>query len=91
MSLTGHHKHAGRARAQAESKLPVRKRVWRDLVRAKTAEQERSLKNVDPASSDGLSKMIPSVRSGDPANIEALAANLAKTDFPDCFILVFNR
>jgi hypothetical protein len=31
--------------------------------------------------------MIPSVRSGDPDNIEARAANLAKTDFPDCIIL----
>jgi len=74
LSLTGHHKHAGRARAQAESKLPTRKRVWRDLVRAKIAEQARSLKSVDPSSSDGLSKMILSVRSGDPDNVEARAA-----------------
>ena len=74
LSLTGHHKHAGRARAQAESKLPARKRVWRDLVRAKIAEQARSLNSVNPSSSDSLSKLIPTVRSGDPDNVEARAA-----------------
>jgi len=74
LSLTGHHLHAGRTRAQANSAVPVRKRIWRDLVRRKIAEQARTLKPIDPAGSEGLVKMISLVRSGDPDNIEARAA-----------------
>jgi CRISP-associated protein Cas1 len=74
VSLDGHHRHAGRARAQTESALPLRKRVWRDLVRAKVAEQARSLDPTDPTGRDGLLKLVTKVRSGDPDNIEARAA-----------------
>jgi CRISPR-associated protein Cas1 len=86
LSLTGHHLHAGRIRAQAESAVPVRKRIWRDLVKKKIAEQARSLKRVDPPGSEGLLKLVSSVRSGDPDNIEARAARyywprLFGTDF----------
>lgn len=74
MSLTGHHRHAGRSRAQAESGRPVRKRIWRDLVRAKIREQARSLEPFDPTGTVGLNKLAGQVRSGDPANVEARAA-----------------
>jgi CRISPR-associated protein Cas1 len=74
MSLTGHHRHAGRSRAQAESALPLRKRIWRDLVRAKIREQARSLATFDSAGRDGLNNLIGLVRSGDPGNVEARAA-----------------
>jgi CRISPR-associated protein Cas1 len=74
MSLTGHHRHAGRVRIQAESPQPVRKRIWRDLVRAKIAEQARTLAPFDSIGSGGLRKMVSMVRSGDPNNIEARAA-----------------
>lgn len=73
-SLGGHHRHAGRARAQTESSQPLRKRVWRDLVRRKIAEQARSLEPFDPAGNEGLKKLIPKVRAGDPDNVEARAA-----------------
>lgn len=74
ISLSGHHRHAGRARAQAESPLPLRKRIWRDLVRKKISEQACSLAPFDPTGRDGLNKLIPKVRAGDPNNIEARAA-----------------
>lgn len=73
-SLSAHHMHAGRARAQAESSLPVRKRIWRDLIRAKIAEQARTLSPFDPTGENGLKKLVSQVRSGDPDNIEARAA-----------------
>ncbi|TCS61620.1 type II CRISPR-associated endonuclease Cas1 [Varunaivibrio sulfuroxidans] len=72
--LSSHHLHAGRARAQAESPLPVRKRMWRELIRAKIAEQARTLAPFDSTGEEGLKKMIRQVRSGDPDNTEARAA-----------------
>lgn len=74
MSLSGHHRHAGRARVQAKCPLPLRKRIWRDLVRKKISEQARSLAPFDSTGKDGLNKLIPKVRVGDPDNIEARAA-----------------
>ncbi len=74
MSLSGHHRHAGRARAQSESPLPLRKRIWRDLVRDKIAGQAFGLAPFDATGSNGLKKLIPKVRSGDPDNVEARAA-----------------
>lgn len=74
ISLNGHHRHAGRARAQSESKLPLRKRIWRDLVRAKINEQARSLSPFDTIGGAGLKKLIPQVKAGDPQNVEARAA-----------------
>lgn len=73
-SLSAHHMHAGRARAQAESSLPLRKRIWRDLIRAKITEQARTLSPFDPTGAAGLKKLVAHVRSGDPDNIEARAA-----------------
>ena len=74
ISLSGHHRHAGRIRAQTESPLPLRKRIWRDLVRRKIAEQARSLASFDATGRDGLRKLITKVRVGDADNIEARAA-----------------
>jgi len=73
-SLGGHHRQAGRARAQMESSLPLGKRIWRDLVRKKISEQARSLKPFDATGNEGLKKLIPKVRTGDPDNVEARAA-----------------
>jgi CRISPR-associated protein Cas1 len=74
LSLCGHHRHAGRVRAQTESSLPLRKRIWRDLVRKKISEQARSLDPFDATGRDGLDKLTAKVRVGDPDNIEARAA-----------------
>lgn len=74
ISLSGHHRQAGRARVQAKCPLPLRKRIWRDLVRKKISEQARTLAPFDSTGRDGLNKLIPKVRVGDPDNIEARAA-----------------
>ncbi len=74
ISLSGHHLQAGRMRSQMESPLPLRKRIWRDLVRGKIAEQARSLAPFDEIGREGLNKLISKVRVGDPDNIEARAA-----------------
>jgi len=73
-SLSGHHQHAGRTRSQSESPLPLRKRIWRDIVRKKINEQARTLAPYDRPGSSGLLKMVTKVRSGDPGNLEARAA-----------------
>lgn len=74
ISLDSHHLQAGRIRLQTESSLPLRKRIWRDLIRAKITEQSRTLAPFDRVGRDGLKKMVSRVRSGDPDNVEARAA-----------------
>ncbi len=73
-SLNAHHAQGGRTNVQAEASLPLKKRIWRDLVRAKIREQARSLEPVDKAASEGLLKLSTKVRSGDTENMEARAA-----------------
>lgn len=74
LPLSGHHQHAGRIRVQMESSQPLRKRIWRDLVRHKIMEQARTLAGVDRVAGEGLKKLVTQVRAGDPENIEARAA-----------------
>lgn len=74
MPLSGHHMFGGRSRDQADSPLPLRKRLWRDLVRRKIAEQADTLKPFDTVGANGLKRLVPKVRSGDPDNVEARAA-----------------
>ena len=69
MSLSGHHRHAGRTRAQTECPLPLRKRIWRDVVRGKISEQARTLEPFDAVGMNGLKKLVPKVRAGDPENV----------------------
>jgi CRISP-associated protein Cas1 len=88
LSLSGHHKQAGRIRAQSECGLPLRKRVWRDLVKKKIQEQAVSLKPFDRVGHDGLQKLASNVRSGDPDNVEARAARYY---WPRLFDKTFRR
>jgi len=74
LPLSSHHQHAGRVRVQMDCSQPLRKRIWRDLIRCKINEQARSLALADRAASEGLRKLCGQVRSGDPDNIEARAA-----------------
>lgn len=73
LGLEGHHAQAERFAAQAHAPIPVGKRLWQQLVRAKIAAQARLLVRLrgDDA---GLPALLPSVHSGDPQNVEALAA-----------------
>jgi len=73
LPLIGHHAQVERFAAQAHAPEPVRKRLWQQLVRAKIRAQARVL--LDLYGTDhGLMALVPQVRSGDPANIEAWAA-----------------
>jgi CRISPR-associated protein Cas1 len=62
-----------RFRAQIEAKEPVKKQLWRQLIRAKIAHQAVVVKD-DERASKFLKGLRDKVRSGDPDNIEAQAS-----------------
>jgi len=68
-----HHLHRQRLEAQISASMPLRKRLWQQLVRAKISAQAAGLRRCgrpDPT----LEALIHRVASGDPENIEAQAA-----------------
>ena len=72
--LEGHHVQAMRMRCQLEASLPLRKRLWQTVVKAKIVQQARVLDMLGIRSS-GLAGLARRVRSGDPDNVEAQAAH----------------
>ena len=73
LPLAAHHVQTERHRAQVEASEPTRKRTWQTLVRAKIAQQAVVLEHFT-GHHGGLASMIQRVRSGDPENLEAQAA-----------------
>ncbi|MBC6442793.1 MAG: type II CRISPR-associated endonuclease Cas1 [Rhodobacteraceae bacterium] len=73
LPLKGHHAQAHRFRAQAEATLPLRKQAWASLVRHKIAAQADVLDRTGKPSTR-LRRLLMAVRSGDPDNREAQAA-----------------
>jgi CRISPR-associated protein Cas1 len=73
LPLNGHHAQAERFRAQVDATLPIRKQAWASLVRHKIAAQAEALDRVGQPSKR-LQRLLTSVRSGDPDNREAQAA-----------------
>lgn len=71
--IHGHYEQGRRMEAQAEASLPTRKRLWKTLVRAKIAAQADALDTFGEHSA-GVRRLIRRVRSGDPDNIEGMAA-----------------
>ena len=71
--LVGHHAQTARMIAQAESALPLKKRMWQQIVMRKIRMQARAL-DACGAGAEGFVLLERSVRSGDPENIEARAA-----------------
>ncbi|MGE0347599.1 MAG: type II CRISPR-associated endonuclease Cas1 [Gemmatimonadales bacterium] len=73
LPLAGHFQQTRRMIAQATAKLPLKKRVWREIVIAKVRAQAAVLavRDIDDAR---LRRLADEVRSGDPENIEAQAA-----------------
>ena len=71
--LEGHHVQALRMRCQLEASLPLRKRLWQALVKAKIVQQGIVLELLE-VSGGGLGELVRRVRSGDPDNLEAQAA-----------------
>lgn len=73
LPLNGHHAQAERFRAQADATLPMRKQVWASMVRHKIAAQAEALDRIGQPS-ERLRRLLTAVRSGDPDNREAQAA-----------------
>ena len=71
--LDGHHEQGRRMEAQANATQPLRKRLWRDLVKGKVNAQADALEILGKRSG-ALRDLSKKVRSGDPDNIEAQAA-----------------
>ena len=73
LPLNGHFQQADRIRAQADVTLPFRKQAWAALVRHKIVAQAKALERVNEPSAR-LRRLATAVRSGDPDNREAQAA-----------------
>lgn len=73
LPLAGHFEHTKRLAAQLDAPLPLRKRVWQEIVRAKVLSQG-SLLETFRGDALGMYELADKVRSGDPENIEARAA-----------------
>lgn len=83
--VDAHHVQTGRMNDQVAASLPLKKRLWAQLVRAKILAQGATLAAVG-APSGGFYLLSRKVRSGDPDNVEAEAARrywplLFGTDF----------
>ncbi len=73
LPLDAHHVQTERHRAQVRTGEPARKRAWQAIVRAKIGQQAAVLSHFT-GSHGGLVPMAGRVRSGDPDNLEAQAA-----------------
>ena len=73
LPFKGHHEIATRIAAQAVASLPLRRRLWKALIRSKIAGQASILMAATGAD-HGLPRLVQRVRSGDPNNVEARAA-----------------
>jgi CRISPR-associated protein Cas1 len=73
LPVDGHHAQGERAEAQAAATLPSRKRLWSEIIRAKLRAQAAALERVG-ANPLPIRTLVQRVRSGDPGNIEAQAA-----------------
>ena len=71
--IDGHHVQAKRMEAQIAASLPVQKRMWASVVRAKLQQQAAVLEACG-APDAPLNALVRKVRSGDPDNIEAQGA-----------------
>jgi CRISPR-associated protein Cas1 len=68
--VDAHHVQTGRMRDQISASLPLKKRLWAQLVRAKIQAQGATLAATG-APSGGFHLLSRKVRSGDPDNVEA--------------------
>lgn len=87
LPLVGHHAQTARMIAQAEARAPLKKQLWKQIVMRKIRMQSKSLQAAG-ADHQGFLLLERSVRSGDPENIEARAA---QTYWPRLFGPNFRR
>ncbi len=87
LPVDGHHAQGDRVEAQAEASAPARKRLWAELVRGKIIAQAAALERAG-ANPAPIRALADRVRSGDPDNLEAQAA---QRYFPTLFGKGFHR
>ena len=75
LPITGHHLQAKRFDAQIAAGLPLRKRVWASVIKAKINQQAAVVAHLEHPDAR-LRRLAEQVRSGDPSNCEAQAAKL---------------
>ncbi len=71
--LVGHHLQMERLHYQISASLPIRKRAWQQIIKAKIYAQGRLLLELY-GDDKGLIPMAERVQSGDPDNVEGLAS-----------------
>lgn len=71
--VDGHYEQTGRIMDQAAAALPLKKRLWQQIVRAKILAQGATLAATG-AEAGGFRLLARKVRVGDPDNVEAEAA-----------------
>lgn len=74
--LTEHSLVGKRQLAQSSASLPRRKRAWQAIIRAKVTGQARVLSLMGSPDTGRITELIDDVRSGDPGNVEAIAARI---------------
>ena len=74
MPVRANCEQAERFRLQAAASLPLRKRTWRQIVRAKIRAQARVLEALGREEAVMVRALEKEVASGDPANVEAQAS-----------------
>lgn len=70
---SGHSLHTKILKGQIASKIPRRKRLWQQIVKTKISEQATTVEQAG-MQSNKLRRLAEKVKSGDPENIEAQAA-----------------
>lgn len=73
--VDSHHREARRMDAQLAARLPLRKRLWRQVVRVKISMQACALECIG-VSGAPLRRMVGKVEPGDVGNVEGQAARL---------------
>lgn len=87
LPINGHHAQGDRIEAQASCTQTLRKRLWSDVVTAKVEAQAQALAHAGKTFTP-LRRMRLEIRSGDPGNVEARAAQYY---FPTLFGADFRR
>ena len=74
LNLAGHTLQSQKFRSQIEATLPLKKQLWQQTIEAKVRNQASVLAEFE-LNSNYLFELAKKVKSGDPDNIEATAAN----------------
>lgn len=73
LPLEGHFVQTERFADQAEAQLPIKKQLWKQIIRAKVKAQGKLLQSLH-GKDRGLAEIAKKVRSGDSENLEAQAS-----------------